>query len=183
MKTGHFVAQYVFTIATATTLLITPITASAAVDMFLKIEGIPGETTDKANIGSVDILAWSEGLSQSGTTHLGGGAGAGKVNVQDISFTKYLDSSSPVLRQYISSGSIIPSAILTVRSGGEIPQVFFKIEMKNILISSVSAGGSGGEDRLTENLTLNFAEVRWTYIKPNGAEVTAGWNIPENKPL
>lgn len=183
MKTRNDLSKYVFTIATATTLLLTPVSALAAVDMFLKLDGIPGETTDKANVGSVDILAWSEGLSQSGTTHTGGGTGAGKVNVQDIHFTKYLDSTSPVLRQYISSGAIIPRATLTVRRSGDNPQVFFRIEMKNILISSVSAGGSGGEDRLLENISLNFAEVRWTYIQANGAEVSAGWNIPENKAL
>lgn len=183
MKTKNEIYKYVFTFATATTLLLTPLTSFAAIDMFLKLDGIPGESVDKANAGSVDILAWSEGMSQSGTTHIGGGGGTGKVSVQDISFTKYLDSSSPLLRQYVSSGAIIPNAMLTVRTAGENPRVFFKIELKNILVSSVSAGGSGGEDRLTENLSLNFAEVRWTYIKADGREVTAGWNIPENKPL
>jgi len=183
MKAKNEITKYFFSIATATTLLLTPITSYAAVDMFLKLEGIQGESADKANAGSIDVLAWAEGLSQSGTTHLGGAGGAGKVNVQDISLTKYLDSSSPSLRKYISSGMIIPSALLTVRTAGVTPRIFFKIEMKNILVSSVSAGGSGGEDRLTENLSLNFAEVKWTYIKPDGSEVSAGWNIPENKPL
>lgn len=182
MKTKNEICKHFFTFATVTTLLLTPLTSFAAIDMFLKLDGIPGESVDKANVGSVDILAWSEGLSNSGTTHVGGGGGAGKLNVQDISVTKYLDSSSPLLRQYIASGRIIPSAVLTARTSGENPRVFFKIELKNILISSVSAGGSGGEDRLTENLSLNFAEVKWTYTKPDGREVTAGWDIAENIP-
>jgi len=183
MKAKSKFLKCFFTVATTTTLLLTPVISHAAVDMFLKLDGIPGESVDKANAGSIDILAWSEGLSQSGTTHSGGGGGAGKVNVQDISLTKYLDSASPLLRQYITSGAIIPNATLTVRTSGENPRVFFRIEMKNILVSSVSTGGSSGENRLSENISLNFAEVRWTYIKLNGAEVTAGWNIPENKPL
>lgn len=183
MKTKSEISKYFFTVATATTLFMTPIVSYAAVDMFLMLEGIPGESADKANIGNIDVLAWSEGLSQSGTTHMGAGAGAGKVSVQDLSLTKYLDSSSPLLRQYIASGRLIRTATLTVRTAGENPRIVFKIELKDVLISSVSAGGSGGEDRLTENMSLNFAEIKWTYKKLDGSDITAGWNIPENKPL
>ena len=132
MKATREISKYFFTIATATTMLLTPVVSYAAVDMFLKLDGIQGESVDKENTGSIDVLAWSEGLSQSGSTHTGGGSGAGKVNVQDISLTKFLDSSSPSLRQYISSGSIIPTAMLSVRTAGDTPRVFFKIEMKNI---------------------------------------------------
>lgn len=183
MKAKSEISKCLFTIATATTLFLTPIVSHAAVDMFLMLEGIPGESADKANAGNIDVLAWSEGLSSSGTTHLGGGGGAGKVSVQDLSVTKYLDSSSPLLRQYIASGRRIPTATLTVRTVSDNPRTVFKIELKDILVSSVSAGGSGGSDPLTENVTLNFAEVRWIYTKLNGTDISAGWNIPENKPL
>ncbi|HYN78560.1 MAG TPA: type VI secretion system tube protein Hcp, partial [Lamprocystis sp. (in: g-proteobacteria)] len=73
-----------------------------AVDMFLKLEGVTGESQDKTHTGEIDVLAWSWGLSQSGTFHTGGGGGAGKVNVQDLSFTKYIDKSSPNLMLYCS---------------------------------------------------------------------------------
>jgi type VI secretion system secreted protein Hcp len=60
-----------------------------AVDMFFKLAGIDGESVDKTHAKAIDVLAWSWGMSQNGTTHIGTGGGAGKVNVQDISFTKY----------------------------------------------------------------------------------------------
>ena len=56
-----------------------------AVDMFIKIGDIKGESHDKGHKDSIDILAWSWGMSQSGTTHMGTGGGAGKVSVNDIS--------------------------------------------------------------------------------------------------
>ena len=68
-----------------------------AVDMFIKIGDIKGESKDKTHKGEVDVLAWSWGMSNSGTTHMGGGGGSGKVSVQDLSFTKYIDASSNAL--------------------------------------------------------------------------------------
>jgi hypothetical protein len=72
-----------------------------AVDMFLVLEhaDLKGETQDTTykDKGGIDVLAWSWGMSQSGTFHVGGGSGAGKVNVQDISITKYVDKASPIL--------------------------------------------------------------------------------------
>ena len=68
-----------------------------AVDMFIKIDGIKGESADDKHKEEIDVLSWSWGMSQSGSAHMGGGAGAGKVNVNDLSFTKYIDVASPDL--------------------------------------------------------------------------------------
>lgn len=137
-----------------------------AVDMFLKIEGIDGESHDDAHEKEIDILAWSWGMSQSGTMHIGGGGGAGKVSVQDISFTKWIDQASPELAKHCANGKHIPEATLVVRkASGDAPLEYITIIMKKIIVSSLSLGGSGGEDRLTENVTLNFREVEYKYIE------------------
>jgi len=90
-----------------------------AVDMFIKIGDIKGESGDSVHGGEIDVLAWSWGMSQSGSMHTGGGGGAGKVNVQDLSITKYLDKASPNLMQFCSSGKHYPEAKLTVRKAGD----------------------------------------------------------------
>ncbi|GAB2889462.1 type VI secretion system receptor/chaperone Hcp [Uliginosibacterium flavum] len=156
-----------------------------AVDMFLKLTGIKGESQDAKHKGEIDVLAWSWGLSQSGTSHMGGGAGAGKVNVQDISITKYVDKSTTPLILNTCKGAHIDEAVLVVRKAGTSPLEYIKITMKQVMVSSLSTGGSGGEDRLTENVSLNFAEFKVEYCeqKKDGsgeAPSTAAWNIPEN---
>ena len=156
-----------------------------AVDMFFKIGDLKGESVDDKHKGEIDVLAWSWGLSQSGTTHMATGGGAGKVNVQDISFTKYVDKSSPNLIQYCCNGKHFADALLTVRKAGENPLEYLKITIKDLMIAAVTTGGSGGEDRLTENVTLNFAEfkVEYTPQKKDGtgdAAVTVGWDIAKN---
>jgi type VI secretion system secreted protein Hcp len=134
-----------------------------AVDMFLKLEGIKGEAADDKHKDEIDVLAWSWGASQSGTTHVGGGSGAGKANFQDVSVTKYVDKSSHALLKAVAVGQHIPSALLTIRKAGEKPLEYIKFTMKNCLISSVSTGGSGGEDRLTENIAINFGNFQYEY--------------------
>ncbi|AKJ28872.1 Hcp1 family type VI secretion system effector [Caldimonas brevitalea] len=153
--------------------------------MFLKIDDVKGESVDAKHKGTIDVLAWSWGLSQSGTTHLGGGGGSGKVSVQDISLTKYVDKSTPTLMLACCNGKHYKEAVLTVRKAGEKPLEYIKITMKEVIVANLSTGGSGGEDRLTENLTLNFAEfkVEYTPQKPDGsgeAVVESAWNIAEN---
>jgi len=160
-------------------------TTAMAVDMFLKLDGIKGEASDAKHKEEIDVLAWSWGLSQSGTTHTGTGGGAGKVNVQDISFTKWVDKASPVLFLDCASGKHIKEALLTVRKAGDKPLEYLTIKLSDLIVSSISTGGSGGEDRLTENVTLNFAKVQVSYTpqKKDGSgdvAVLGGWDIPQN---
>ncbi|SDI38612.1 Hcp family type VI secretion system effector [Aliiruegeria lutimaris] len=157
-----------------------------AVDMFLDIEGeIEGESQDYEHSKEIDVLAWSWGMSQSGTFHVGGGGGSGKANFQDISVTKWVDVSSPVLMLYCANGDHFKSAVLTVRKAGKTPVEYIVMTMTDVLITSVSTGGSGGEDRLTENVTLNFRQIEVNYKQQSPAgdvesEKDFGWNIAEN---
>ena len=58
--------------------------------------------------------------------------------------------------------------------------------MKDVIVTSVSTGGSGGEDRLTENVTLNFATFKIEYQpqKPDGTadggKIEFEWDIAAN---
>lgn len=156
-----------------------------AVDMFLKLGDVKGESRDNDHKDETDVLAWSWGMSQSGTTHMGAGGGAGKVSVQDLSITKFVDKGSPALIISCCNGKHYDEGVLTVRKAGETALEYLKITMKEVLVSSISTGGSGGEDRLTENVTLNFAEfkVEYTPQKADGsgdAAIEAGWKIAEN---
>ena len=159
-----------------------------AIDMFLEVEGVPGESIDAVHTGHIALLAWNWGASQSGSTHLGPGGGSGKVNVQDLSFTKYVDSSSHLLLLNCCNGAHIPKATLRIRkAGGTAPLDYQVLTLTDIIVSSISTGGSGGEDRLTENVSLNFAKFKFEYTKQkadgtaDGGPLPAGWDIPKNE--
>ncbi len=159
-----------------------------AVDMFLKLNGISGESLDDKHAGEIDILAWSWGESNSGTTHMGGGGGSGKVNIQDLSVTKWVDLASSSLLQACTKGTHITDATLTIRKAGDTPLEFLVVTLTEVMVTSVSTGGSGGEDRLTENVSLNFAKFKYVYTEQTktggaGKQGTFSYDISANKSL
>jgi type VI secretion system secreted protein Hcp len=84
-----------------------------AVDMFLKLNGLTGESKDKVHTNEIDVLSWSWGMTNNGSAHVGGGAGSGKVSVQDLTLSKFVDSSSPKLMLGCCNGKHFPDALLT----------------------------------------------------------------------
>src|SRR5712691_1971915 len=99
----------------------------AAVDYFLKIDGIEGESQDSKHKGEIDLESFSWGETQSGTHAAGGGGGAGKVSMQDFHFVMRVNKASPKLLQACAGGQHIPKAILTCRKAGKDQQEFLKI--------------------------------------------------------
>jgi type VI secretion system secreted protein Hcp len=146
---------------------------------------IKGESKDHKYKEWIDVLAWSWGVTQSGSMHIGGGGGSGKCNVQDINFTKYVDAASTNLMLKCCNGKHYPEAKLVVRKAGEKPVEYMKITLTDVLVTGYQTGGSGGEDRLTENVTLNFAKLKVEYTlqsKSGAAEAsqTVEWSCEEN---
>src|SRR5580765_956445 len=116
-----------------------------AVDMFLKLEGIKGESIDHKHGGEIHIESFSWGLSQTGAHATGGGGGAGKVSVHDVSITKFVDKSSPALMLYCCNGKHIPNGMLIVRKAGDKPVEYMKIKLTDILVSGLQFAGHKGD--------------------------------------
>lgn len=145
--------------------------------MYLKIPGIIGGSAALGYVGALDVLAFSWGGSNP-TIVAAGGGGGGKPIIQDLSFTAYADTATSPLIQKMLTGFINSSAVLTVVSpttgGGTSKDVY---TLTNALVSSVSLGGSGGEDRLTVNYSLNFGALNFLI---SGKHAT--WNLVTNSP-
>ena len=155
-----------------------------AVDMFLKLDGIKGESKDDKHKDEIHIESFSWGMNQTGAFGTGGGGGAGKVAVHDISVTKYVDKSSASLMLHCCNGKHIASGLITVRKAGEKPLEYLKIKLEDILVSGVQHAGHGS-DLLTESLTLNFAKfhVEYQEQKKDGSGQPGGemgWDVKAN---
>src|SRR5262245_38880290 len=112
----------------------------AAVDYFLKIKGIDGESADGKHKGEIDVESWSWGETQSGTGQFGGGSGAGKVQMQDFHFVMKMNKATPKLMLACASGEHIADALLTCRKAGKDQQEFLKIKFTDLLVSSYQSG-------------------------------------------
>jgi hypothetical protein len=91
--------------------------------------------------------------------------------MQDLSMTKYSDLSSPQMTVMVMAGEVLPHGILRVVSMPEDGKLkIIEFVMKNVQISSISTGGSGGEDRLTENITITFNNIFMRHVTINNAD-------------
>ncbi len=157
-----------------------------ASDIFAKIGDIKGESVDDKHRDEIDVSSFSWGVTQTGTLAFGGGAGAGKAQFSDFSFTTNTSKASPKLFLACASGEHIKDATITVRKAGERPLEYIVIKMNDVLISSYQTSGSSGQDRPTESISMAFAKIEFTYIpqKADGssdAPISAGWDLKANK--
>jgi type VI secretion system secreted protein Hcp len=154
-----------------------------AVDMFLEIKEVPGESSKTGHDGQIDIVSFSFGAVQSGSFARGGaGGGAGKAEFQDISVVKEVDKSSPKLFQACAAGTHFGTATLYVRKAGDKPLEYYKVEMTDVLVSSVQNSGSAAGDNVMESITFNTAKINFTYVEQDakggaGKTVTAGYDV------
>jgi type VI secretion system secreted protein Hcp len=157
--------------------------------MFIKFTPeIRGESQDKAHRDEIEVLAWSWGMSQSRYSSSGRRVVSSKVDIKDLSFTKYLDIASTPLMLSCCKGQPYTTAALTVCADGDKQQEYWWITLENVSIASISSGGSWDEDRLTESVTLNFQKVTVKYaeLKADGSTGNTnkmGWDIEKNREL
>jgi type VI secretion system secreted protein Hcp len=157
-----------------------------AQDIFLKINGIDGESMDADHKNEIEVLHWQWQILQESNMHMGSGGGSGKATVKDLSFTHYVDRSSPNLMKFCLTGKHIPESKLVVRKAGGSPLEYLKITMTDVVITNVQPAGSSSEERVTEQVSMSFAKVKQEYTVQNqqggsGGAVTAGYDMKLNK--
>lgn len=143
-------------------------------DAFLKLGDLKGESIVDGHEDEIQVLSWNWGMSQAGTTHRGTGGGAGKVDVQDITISKTADTASPNLALACCKGKHFDEAVLTVRKAGDDPLDFLTITMNDVIITSVSEGGSYGAEDVDETVALNFAKFKYSYQPQDNKGAKAG---------
>lgn len=159
-----------------------------AIDVFLKIDDIKGESRDDKHKDEIDVLSWSWGLTNPGSAALGrgGGGGGGKASFQDISITKLVDKASADLMLHCANGKHIDEATLIVRKSGERPLEYIFVKMNDVMVTSVLQEGEAGDVEPSESVTFNYAEVEFKYVPQTdkGDQLEPkifGWNVAKNK--
>jgi type VI secretion system secreted protein Hcp len=159
----------------------------AAVDYFLKIEGIDGESADAKHKGEIDLDSWTWGETQGGTMSAGGGGGAGKVQMQDFHFTMKVNKATPKLILACATGEHIKKGVLTCRKAGKEQQEFLKYTFTDLLISSYQTGGaSSGSAIPNDQISFNYAKMEVEYKEQKadgtlGGPIKVGYDLKANK--
>lgn len=163
-----------------------------AVDMFLRIDGIKGDSTDSKHKEWVEVESFTHGIVQAtgGAGSAQGSHAGGRADHSDFSFVKRLDSASPTLAKYCCTGKHIPKIDFELcRALGE-KTCFMKYQFEDSIIASVRPSGTAkGTDLIPlEELALRYGVIRWEYTPTDakgggktGAAIKAAWSTLENK--
>ncbi|WP_321796757.1 type VI secretion system tube protein Hcp [Caballeronia sp. J97] len=152
-------------------------------DMFIKIDGIAGESQDATHSEEIDVIDWTWKVTQQSSMMSGSGGGAARASVSDLEFTHQLDRATPNLARYCFTGKHIPQARLVMRKAGGIPHEYLRITMYDVIISHVEpfADANGA----IECVRLSFARMKKEYILQNalggvGGTITTFLDVREN---
>jgi type VI secretion system secreted protein Hcp len=157
--------------------------------MFLKLDGIPGQSLVDGVAKEIECMSFSHGISHPMTYGPSNQARtAGRPSHQDFTITKYLDESSPKMIEHCNRGEDVKTATFTFsQSDGPSGKLtpLWVVTMTKAIISSISTGGSGGEIPM-ETLTLNYTTIKWEF-KAQTEDATkkgtaaSSWDLTKNE--
>ncbi|HAV35497.1 MAG TPA: type VI secretion system tube protein Hcp [Massilia sp.] len=160
-----------------------------AIDVYLQIDGIKGESTDDKHKDWIECTAVTWGVKQprSATASTGGGHTAERCEHEEVVIDKLADLSSPVLLQTCSAGKTIPKAKLEfMRADGQGERIkYFEIELENVLIGAIKPKVEEGAI-IQEKVGLKFSKIKWKYTQQKvtggaGGNTSGGWDLAANK--
>jgi type VI secretion system secreted protein Hcp len=174
-------------LATALFLLGAPM--ANADDIFIKIDGIEGESRVAKFEGMIQAHSWNWGMDQSASLAYAESRTGAKVNVRELSFTHYLDKATPLLMQYCASGRPLRGVYLYVRRSGKSTSPYVVLKLTDVFVSNVTVGGVSSAEPMVEEVSLRFSKFQFSYQPMDemgtarGAAIQTGWDIAANKPL
>lgn len=161
-----------------------------SVEIFLKLDGIDGESEKKGAEAWIEVFSFSNGASNPSSVAFGTGSGAGKVDLSSLSLQKQLDKSSPKLFLNCCNGTHVAKGSMVVReaTGGDTTQIYYQYDMTEVFIDSISWGGSAGGGKPSESISLSAKSLTVTYWPQDstgkvGNKIVAGWDVSKNTKL
>jgi type VI secretion system secreted protein Hcp len=155
-----------------------------AIDMFLQVDGVKGESADANHNGFSDVKGMSWGASQA-VSISGGGGGAGKVSFSDLTVMTVMDSATPAILKMCASGKHISTVKVSICKAGGTQIEYATVVLKDVLVTSAQFAGASDGESLAVNYSFQAAKVEhhyWVQGKDGskGAESQMGWDVKQN---
>jgi type VI secretion system secreted protein Hcp len=156
-----------------------------AVDFFLKLDSITGESVADGHKDEIQLLSFSWGGSQVSSVAGTGGSGAGKVSLENIHVMKYYDKASPTLFKSLVSGTHIKTGVLSaVKSGVTEGKPFLKVSFEELFVTNVSISGSS--EIPAESISFSYNKIKVEYSTQNEqgiltAVASVSYDVKQNK--
>jgi type VI secretion system secreted protein Hcp len=151
-------------------------------DCFLKLKGINGEAADPEHVDEIQVTAWDWAVAAA--DGLPGDRSRG--DTRRLLVTHRVDAATPALLVSCVRGTVIPSAVLTLRKAtGGPPLPYFTAKMDRVRVATVTTALRPNGDT-EEVVALAFERVEVTYIPQIGTgggsgAMTQQWDVREGR--
>lgn len=155
-----------------------------AVDFFLKLDAINGESADDKHKNEISVMSFSWGASQTTSVSGSGGSGAGKANLADLSIMKNYDAASAPLYKSLLLGTHIKTGVLTANKTGDGAQAFLKITLTELFVTSIQISGSS--EVPMESVSFSYNTIKTEYFQQDEtgklqAKAPVSYDLKANK--
>ena len=157
-------------------------------DMFLRIDGIPGEATQRGHEKWIPLLSADWGVSQDvARAHHGGGAGAGKAEFRPAMFTAWTSVASPLLFAACVAGTHAATATFEAVQAGERARVVVRWDFETVVVTTLGMSGAEGSPAPADPFSLSYTRIRVTTFAQDprggaGVATARGWDLAANRP-
>lgn len=157
-----------------------------AVDMYMRIDGVSGESKDSNHKGWSNVQSYSWGAVQPGNMASGSGGGIGKASFNDLSVVAIIDKAAPAILKYCANGKHLPTVEISVCKAGGTQIEYLRITLNEVLVTSVNQGAAKDSDAVLVTYAFQAARVKKQYWEQTdqgskGGESVLAWNIKENR--
>ncbi|MFW6162405.1 MAG: Hcp family type VI secretion system effector [Planctomycetota bacterium] len=164
--------------------------AEKRVDIFVKIKGIKGESTDDAHKEWLEALAMSWGVRQPAGTASQGPMARERADFDHLTISKVVDKASPMIYRYCAAGSHVDEVRIELCEQTAARVNFLTIVLNDVHVAAARITGSvtlGGVPRPIEEVAFVYSKIQWEYVPVGhdgspGAAMTAGWDLEANTP-
>jgi type VI secretion system secreted protein Hcp len=161
-------------------VVMSPGAVFAAEEIFLKIEGIKGESSDGPQKNAIVLLSYSQSFTRSPSGGVTANCGAVKV-------TKQIDRSSAPLIGAVLTGRRFPTAVITFRRSGPEPFEYYKVTLTDVHIESIIQTDASPTDptSILEQITLTAVTFKFEYTMQSAtgaptAPIVFAWDCVKN---
>ncbi|MCB0375991.1 MAG: type VI secretion system tube protein Hcp [Sinomicrobium sp.] len=155
---------------------------ASAQRMYIKIDGVDGEATERNHRNWIDLQSYKQGVSsEAGVTTGAARMRAGKTSFGDLVIVKKIDKTSPVLMQKCAGGEVIPKVELEITEPNG--NSFYKVIMDEVRITGVTVSSDCSSGCQTmEEVSFYYNKITWEHTGSSG-KTQAGYDIKMNRKL
>jgi type VI secretion system secreted protein Hcp len=136
----------------------------AQTNVYLKLQDVDGESQDTDHDKWIEVMSWSWGVDNPVSFALAQGGQSTQAHVGSMNIQCIMDLSTVTAFKNATTGKHVDTGTLScMKLDGDQRVEYFKVDLTNVMVSSVQYSGGGQDQAVNVHLALVFEEFKQHY--------------------